>query len=91
MSETRRYRRFATRHHVSCCEHCEGERSPLARYDRLRGWVCEHCDSSLDAMENERADLRRRIARELDSVGGIRPRDACLSLADRILGIMEPR
>jgi hypothetical protein len=35
---------------LSICEHCEGERSSMVRYDSLRGWVCKWCDSSLDAM-----------------------------------------
>jgi len=32
------------------CEHCDGERSPLVREDRLRGYICPLCDSSLDEM-----------------------------------------
>ncbi len=35
------------------CEHCDGERSPLVRYDELRGVTCKDCDSSLDTMFEE--------------------------------------
>lgn len=35
------------------CEHCDGERSPLVRYDALRGVTCKDCDSSLDEMFDE--------------------------------------
>ncbi len=36
--------------HPVICEHCDCERSPMVRWDDLRGWVCPPCDSSLDAM-----------------------------------------
>jgi len=32
------------------CEHCDGEKSPRVRVDRLRGHVCEVCDAALDEM-----------------------------------------
>ncbi len=37
------------------CEHCDGERSPMTREDRLRGFVCDLCDSSLDEMFRDRS------------------------------------
>lgn len=37
------------------CEHCDGERSPLVRFDELRGRVCPPCDSALDEMFEEGA------------------------------------
>ncbi len=35
------------------CEHCNGEGSPLLRYDDRRGVVCKDCDSALDEMFEE--------------------------------------
>jgi hypothetical protein len=36
------------------CEHCDGERSTMVRFDELRGYVCQPCDSSLDEMLKEK-------------------------------------
>ncbi len=35
------------------CEHCDGERSSMVRFDDLRGVTCKDCDSSLDEMFEE--------------------------------------
>jgi hypothetical protein len=45
----RRY--FAQRIGPWFCEHCDGENSPKARDDYLRGMVCPVCDEAIDAME----------------------------------------
>lgn len=38
-------------HLMPPCEHCDGEHDDNhVRNDDLRGWVCEHCDSAIDAM-----------------------------------------
>jgi hypothetical protein len=40
---------------TSWCEHCDD--GQLVRKDYLRGFVCKHCDCSLDEMQREEQDI----------------------------------
>lgn len=51
LTKTQNFHRYVdarTTDGAEACEHCDGEESPMAREDHIRGWVCPVCDEALD-------------------------------------------